>query len=217
MKSYKILFIFFILAFGVFRVNGHYLEEYLIESQHLTENDFIHGIAFEEVAILTSSNNLTYEQIETCLTDHHRDPGSFFLQFAEQIIKITPVDINEISNLTQHLTLGKFLAKHERREFKIASDIILGNLADQLNKGFEDGDLAKSNLPIMAIVETLKAYQYGVSIPVSNMEKGLHHLKKGNIGYIWSRLWFDYPYWCILGILTLLILFYYLIKRSILS
>lgn len=210
MRLYTILFVLFGV---VVSAKGNYLKSYLIESNDLTNENFLDKISFEEIFKLTLSNTTNYEEIEKLLIDHNRNIDAFFLQLAERKIEIDPTEINNKTNLLDYLDLGEFLIKHDSREFQIASDIILGTLAEKLNKGFKEGDLQKSDQEIMNIVEKLKAHQYGVSVPVSNMEKGIHHLKEGNLNYIWSRLWFDYPILCIIGILILLFVMYYIVKK----
>ncbi len=204
--------LFFFL--GLSSAQADYLATQLAATSALSEEEFMEQFSYEQFLKESTARSIEYyEDIARLLDNYNRPAGVFFLQLAEQQLAVEPIDIQNSRQLQQQLQLGQFLVQHEQREFQIASDIVFENLAEELEQGFKKGVLDKSDTEIMAIVEQLKAQEYGVSIPVSDMEKGLHHLQKGNLKYIWSRLWFDHPFLCVLGILGGLVLLYFFIKK----
>lgn len=178
------------------------LETHLKETAELEEEAVWEQLDYNQLLgqdITQSAQN--YAQLQQLIEQHKRNAGLFFLHFSEQHLQQYPIDYQQKTVLQQYYQLGAFLKAQEGRFFAIANDLIFSNLAEALTKGFKAEKLHKSDAEIMDLVEKLKAEQYGVSIPVSNYEKGIYHLKQGNIGYILNRLWLDHPLLCILGAL----------------
>lgn len=208
----KGLFITFLLLVTIKTAKANYLERYLLESEDWSEDTFLEQISFVEIFKLSPST-MPYKRVEGCLEAQNRNSALFFLELAQHKVEIQPIESNNKSSLVEYLELGAFLIEHEDRLFQIASDVIFVELVEKLNKGFEVGLYEKSDQLIMDIVAQLNTYQYGVSIPISNLEKGVHHIKKGNLKYIWSRLWFDYSFACVAVILLILFGIYRLGKK----
>lgn len=205
-----------VLGFLLFPLllQANYLEKYISSSVELSSQEFCENIDFDHVLNVPETDQVAYySEIEKILEAHNRQADTFFLVFSEQYLTKKPVDIKNMTSLKDYLVLGKFLIGHESKYYAIAADYIFVALTDAMTIGFKDATLDKSNDSIMSIVAELKEQQYLVSIPTSNLDKGMHHLKKGNLRYIWSRLWFDYPVLCIVGILLLGFIAYSILKK----
>lgn len=206
------IFLFVLVPFA----KGNYLHYQLAELQTLSDEAFLEAFPYTQLLEQQEGRQVAfYKDIKQTLETHQRPVAPFFLSLVEQQLAREPIDLNNREQLNQYLELGKFLVQHQERHYNIAADVIFENLAEVIEQGFNNEKLKKTDKEIMIIVEQLKKQEYGVSIPVSNLEKGLHHLSKGNIGYIWSRLWFDHPILCILGIIGLVAALYIIIKKTI--
>jgi hypothetical protein len=204
-----VLFLFFPLL-----LSANYLEDYTASSTALSSQEFFENIAFDKLLNVPETDQMAYySEIEKILEAHNRPADTFFLVFSEQYLQQNPVDIKNITSLNKYLSLGQFLIGHESKYYAIAADYVFVTVTDAMTIGFKEETLDKSNDKIMSIVAELKKQQYLVSIPTSNLDKGIHHLKKGNLKYIWSRLWFDYPVLCIVGILLLGFVAYSIFKK----
>lgn len=204
-----ILFLLFPL---LLRAND--LENYVAASTELSSQEFFEKLSFEKLLDVPETDQLAYySQIEEVLEQYNRQADTFFLAFSEKYLEKNPVDIKNIKSLDEYLLLGKFLIGHDSKYYAIAADYIFVALTDAMTIGFKEETLDKSNDRILSIVAELKEQQYLVSIPTSNLDKGIHHLKEGNLRYIWSRLWFDYPVLCIVGILFLGFITYLIFKK----
>jgi len=196
-------------------LRANYLENYVTLSKELSSQEFFERLSFDSLLNVPEKNQVTYYSwIEKVLNENNRQADTFFLVFSEQYLRRNPVDIKNIRSLNEYLLLGKFLVGHESKYYAIAADYIFMAITDAMTIGFEEETLDKSNDSILSIVKELKKQQYLVSIPTSNLDKGIHHLKKGNLKYIWSRLWFDYPFLCIVGILFLCFVIYLILKKA---
>ena len=195
-------------------LRANYLENYVSSSKEWSSQVFFENISFDSLLNVPEvDQEVYYSWIETILKENNRQADTFFLVFSEQYLRRNPVDIKNISSLKEHLLLGKFLVGHASKYYAIAADYVFMGVTDAMTIGFEKETLDKSNDAILSIVAELKQQQYLVSIPTSNLDKGIHHLKKGNFKYIWSRLWFDYPVLCIVGILSLCFVIYLIFKK----
>lgn len=195
-------------------LRANYLENYVTSSKELSSQEFFERLSFDSLLNVPEKNQVTYYSwIEKVLNENNRQADTFFLVFSEQYLRRNPVDIKNIRSLNEYLLLGEFLVGHESKYYAIAADYIFMAITDAMTIGFEEETLDKSNDSILSIVKELKRQQYLVSIPTSNLDKGIHHLKKGNLKYIWSRLWFDYPFLCIVGILFLCFVIYLILKK----
>lgn len=201
------------LLFPLF-LRANYLEDYVAASTELSAQEFFEKLSFEQLINVPKTDQVAYySNIEEVLAEHNRQADTFFLVFSEKYLEKNPVDIKNIESLDEYLLLGKFLIEHETKYYAIAADYIFVALTDAMTIGFKEETLDKSNDRILSIVAELKEQQYLVSIPTSNLDKGIHHLKEGNLRYIWSRLWFDYPVLCIAGILFLGFTAYLIFKK----
>jgi hypothetical protein len=195
-------------------LRANYLENYVSSSKERSSQVFFEKISFDSILDRSEMDQAAYYSwIETILTENNRQADTFFLVFSEHYLSQNPVDIKKLTSLKEHLLLGKFLVGHESKYYAIAADYVFTGVTDAMTIGFEKGTLDKSDDAILSIVAELKKQQYLVSIPTSNLDKGIHHLKKGNLKYIWSRLWFDYPVLCIVGILSLCFVIYLIFKK----
>jgi len=198
------------LLFGVSNnVQANYLEDYINSSKDVETDIFFEGISYEKVLEEAPSDKLSYYQsIEKLFNDNTRSADMFFLHFCERLLDINPLNVEDRVSMKERLILGEFALNHKvvTREYEITADMMFSDLAATLNKGFKDGKLDKSDAEIMVMVEILKKHQHGVSIPVSDLEKGMHHLKTGNWGYIMNRLFLDHPFLSYGGCLLLVIL-----------
>jgi hypothetical protein len=204
----KFLICFFFFGFSN-SLKANYLEDYVNSSKDLTPDAFFEGMSYEKVLEEAPVDKLSYYQsIEKLFKDNARSSDFFFLYFCEQLLDINPLKIEDRESMSNRLILGEFALNHDEvtREFEISADMMFSDLASILNKGFKDGKLDKSDAEIMSMVKTLKKHQHGVSIPVSDLEKGIHHLKTGNWGYIMNRLFLDHPFLSYGGCLFLVIL-----------
>jgi hypothetical protein len=193
---------------------GNYFEATLAAQAALSETAFLAEFPYQQLLQQQPAPSLQeYENWERQLIAQDRPVGAFFLALVEQQVATVPLDVNDLPQLQQRFTLGEFLVAHDERAFQIGSDIIFENLAETLEQGYQQEILDKSNTDYRALVDALKNYEYGVSIPVSDIEKGMHHLKEGNWRYIWSRLWFDHPFLCVLGIAVGLLLLALIINK----
>jgi|VirMetMinimDraft_7_1064189.scaffolds.fasta_scaffold70178_2 hypothetical protein len=195
-------------------LNANYLEDYVASSKEWSSQEFFEKLSFDRLINVSEVDKVAYyTEIETILNENNRQADTFFLVFSEQYLSQNPVDIKNVASLEACMSLGKFLIGHESKYYAIAADYVFVEVTDAMTIGFENGTLDKSDAAIMSIVAELKKQQYLVSIPTSNLDKGIHHLKKGNLKYIWSRLWFDYPVLCIVGILVLCLAVYLIVKK----
>jgi hypothetical protein len=195
-------------------LNANYLEDYVASSKEFSSQEFFEKLSFDRLLNTPEIDEVAYyTSIENVLNENNRQADTFFLVFSEQYLKQNPVDIKNIASLEKGLLLGQFLIGHDSKYYAIAADYVFMEVTDAMTIGFEEGTLDKSNDRIMSIVAELKKQQYLVAIPTSNLDKGIHHLKKGNLKYIWSRLWFDHPILCIVGILVLCLAVYLIVKK----
>lgn len=214
MKTSSYCFLLCCFFLFVIPAKGNDLVIQLAATQELSQEDFLASFPYGQFLAQEKERPVKYyEEVERLLTDYQRPAGPFFLRLAEEQLISEPIDLNDKKQLLDQLHLGQFLVQHEEREFQIASDIVLEHLAEHLEQGFQQGILQKTDAEIMYLVRELKRHEYGVSIPVSDLEKGLHHLREGNLQYIWSRLWFDHPILCVVGITFLFLLLHLLIKK----
>ncbi|MGH1336712.1 MAG: hypothetical protein ACRBFS_11335 [Aureispira sp.] len=209
--SYSLLVLFLVITKSV---HANDFEKQLLANKALSDEAFLDAFLYKDFLKAVPTKEIKYyEAAERLLKDYQRPVAPFFLQLVEEQLVYEPTDIQNQAQLLDRLALGKFLVERTEREFQIASDVVFEDLAEQLEQGFQKGILQKEDATLMYLVEELKAQEYGVSIPVSDLEKGLYHLKRGNVQYIWSRLWFDHPVLCILGMISALGILYFIIRR----
>ncbi|CAA6812759.1 MAG: Unknown protein [uncultured Aureispira sp.] len=195
-------------------LRANYLEEYVAASKGTSAQVFYENLSFDSLLNVPATDQVGYyASIETVLEAHDRQADTFFLVFSEHYLKQNPVDVKDIASLERAVSLGKFLIGKETKYYAIAADYVFTTVTDAMTIGFKEETLDKSNDAILSIVAELKKQQYLVSIPTSNLDKGIHHLKKGNLKYIWSRLWFDYPVLCIVGVLSFCFVIYLMFKK----
>ena len=193
--SYGLFTLFLIMTTTA---QANYLETRLLANKDLSDEAFLEAFSYEELLKVPNEKTTKYyEELERLLNDYQRPAAPFFLQLAEQQVSSDPIDYKKQQELLRQLEFGQFLVQRAAREFQIASDVVFEHLAEHIEQGFKQGELDPSDTTILYLVDALKAQEYGVSIPVSDLQKGIHHLKKGNLQYIWSRLWFDHPMLCV--------------------
>lgn len=100
----------------------------------------------------------------------------------------TPIDTKNITKLDREVELGVSLMNAEDMSFQILGDILLQALSDSIQNGLNTEYLDKGDSELLAVINKLKAAQYGVSIPVSDKEKLYKNLREGNLNYVFTRL-----------------------------
>jgi hypothetical protein len=76
----------------------------------------------------------------------------------------------------------------ENMNFQILGDVLLQALSDSIQNGLNTESLDKHDLQLLAVIDKLRAAQYGVNIPVSDKEKLQRNLREGNFSYLFTRL-----------------------------
>lgn len=173
------------------------LQDYIQQQTKVSDELFVQNFPFADW-IKTSQD---YAQTKRALENAQRPSKAFFLFLGETMMQAIPATSAKLEQLDQLLALGTFASEHSDKEFEITMDMAFSHLTQILNTGLETGTLDKNDENIQTMIDVLKQHQYGVTVPVSDTEKGIHHLKNGNWEYLFNRIWLDYPLIVILGVL----------------
>ena len=185
------------------------IQDYIQQQAEVDDELFIQNFPYADW--MTTAQD--YAQTKQTLENAQRPSKQFFLFLGETMMQEIPVKDAQPQQLEQLLALGKFASEHSDKEFEITMDMAFSHLTQILNTGLEAGTLDKNDKNIQTMIVVLKQHQYGVTVPVSDTEKGIHHLKNGNWGYLFNRLWLDHPLVLILGLLIGLGIIYKITKK----
>lgn len=208
----------FLASVGLLRASP--LEAGLTEYAHLDNEAFLaefslHSYIPEDKWLDTAY----FATVEQKLQKANRPMAQLFLGFCEHLLEQQEALLNaeHLPNYQRWFEMAEFSLAYEGRFFEISSDMLFSVLAENLQRGIDQEKIDPEAEEVSGLIEALKQRQYGISIPVSNVDKGLHHLEEGNWGYLINRVSTDYPIPFYLGIslfgIGIALLFYRLGKK----
>lgn len=111
------------------------------------------------------------------------------------------------NSLEEAIRKGSELLNHQNASYHILGDAVLSKSAILLELGIRNGDFNPKKENIISLIKLLESNKYFIRIDLTDFQKGIMHLKKGNFNYILDRLNNRLtPHWnnIIISIITLL-------------
>lgn len=209
-----LLCIFFYLSLPL--LQGAPLEKFIAERAHLSDSSFQAELQLHEhIEPQYWLDSAYFLSLEQQLQAAQRPFGPLFLPFCEQLMAKQDQFLASMEEAAYQdwLAMAEFARAREGRHFEIAADMLFSLLTEALQRGIDEEQLDPHEASVQKVIQALKERQYGVSIPVSDVDKGLHHLEQGNWSYLLNRVSTDYPIPFYGGLVVLGFALFFVINR----
>lgn len=105
---------------------------------------------------------------------------SFLQEFAN--------DLTDNYSLEEAIRKGSELLNHPNSNYHIFGDAVLSKSAILLEEGIRNGNFNPKKDNVKSLIKLLESNKYYIRIDMTDFEKGIMHLKKGNFNYLFDRL-----------------------------
>ena len=158
----------------------------------------------------------TLEKERRALQASGYDDELFVKNFLSWYLSSDTFRIENLDHVYQLLELGEtFLLSGRILEdstflYETLSDMIFTQVAASIKQGVETGQIDRNDPEVIFWIKTLASHQYLINFRISDIEKGIYHLKTGNFTYLFKRVWTDHK-GIILHFLTFLFIISWLV------
>lgn len=167
------LFLTFLIPFSISARQSHSVQDGIDYKQYASSPGLYDLDSLQKLVVWLDSQSLDSRMhLETLYATH----------FAA-----VPIDGKDLLKLDKEVSLGIDLMNAYDMNLQILGDVLLQALSDSIQNGLNIEYLDKKDEALLAVIDKLKTAQYGISIPVSDKEKFIMNIKKGNFDYVFTR------------------------------
>lgn len=195
---YLLIQVFLILCCTLEKARGGVMEILYSESKYTKDSFFINfpfSVYSENIEI---DNVRELEQDRQALNKSNYDGELFMQKYLEYTFNLRPLRLEDPDYLSDLLVLGETFRLTGRILadttlcYEKMSDWIFDKVAAFIQKGIEDNKMSANHPVVIYWVEVLARHQYYINFPISDIEKGFHHLENKNYTYILKRILSDH-------------------------
>lgn len=168
------------------------LYNYCSVNNEQTDEAFLNQFPYLEYLKEFSIKNLNVlEEHRQYLSENGRDGDNFLFNLCETYLEVHPVDPTDLQDTKEKIKIGETFLRLDgvlSSVYPAMGDFLLSMVAEAVQEGIQNEQLNPRQFDVKYLVERLEDNLYVIDIPLSNKAKFLLHAKKGNWGYIWSRV-----------------------------
>ena len=129
------------------------------------------------------------------LIENQLDGDEFLYLLCEKYLEKYPIDVQNTELFENQIKVGEGFYnysqickdKKSKKVFSIMCDILLQELANDLEKSIAKKEVDKSEKEIVNFIKILNKCNYKINITETDKEKAIRNLKSGNWYYLWKR------------------------------
>lgn len=198
-------------------------KEICLSLEHLSDSSFYESFPYDKFAKVSIIENPKFLNNQfDIISDMNRNPVKVVNGIFDTYLEKSINDTFLFDILNKNISIGEMYSKSNSfindtsfvfREF---GDKILGAAHQELETFANNNIVHRNSFEYKFLERRLADNKYIIDAPMSNMRKGIMHLKNRNFAYLIKRVWGDYPFICVLTglvILFMLLVFYKLIRK----
>ncbi len=186
---------------------GQFISSKLDSAAQVQDTNFLHTFPFPEYVQFLSEATPANLVKDIDFLDTHQGPVDLFLDSIHALqMQYVVENPKDYDYLLKQLRMGETLLQLDGIKkgfiFPAYGDLMLQSLSTHLDKGLSNQLYKPSDEELQYLVRRLRENKFFVNVPVSDWQKGLDHLKSGNLGYLIRKVRLKQPllfYGSILG------------------
>ncbi len=196
-----LIFSFLLVVFATIKSPALSLGDYCRAQHQQSEKDFLNTFPYQDYLQQFAFGDLELmENHRLLLNKQGRSGDKFLFRLSQSYLIENPVKLDDLEDLKQKVLIGEAFARKAKESEEVAIYELLGNIlleaiAIELQKGIREQSVNPHDAEIQNLVTRLRAQQFIINIPKSNLEKLQYHLLQGHWAYLWDRLFKELAPW----------------------
>ncbi len=179
-------------------VSGQNLSSFLDSIEQVKDSSFIQKFNFEDYFLLSIEQPFSSFVKDISLIEEQNEAlvNEFLDSVYASMIKDLGAFPSDYDKILLKLRLGESLLQLDgikRFIYPAFGDLILQGLTTHLDQGLAENKFSPQNKEVQYLIRRLRENKFFVNVPTSDWDKGLDHLKKGNLGYLARKVRLKQP------------------------